>query len=173
MSKKELKKELNKLTKDQLLNQILDLYGRNKFVKEFYEFYLHPEKEKDLAQKYTAIIRKEFDYHGSGYPKTRFSVAKRAISDFKSLSPSAESLADVMMTLPELACELSFEAGDLEERFYDGCCNNFENALKFIQKNGLLEKFQKRAEKCVKWAEPCGYGFPDEISGIYEEYYKS
>lgn len=42
MSKAALKKELQKLTKEQVIEQILDLYEKNKAVKEFYQFYLNP-----------------------------------------------------------------------------------------------------------------------------------
>ena len=45
MSKASLKKELQKLTKEQLIEQVLVLYGNNKSVKEFYSFYLNPENE--------------------------------------------------------------------------------------------------------------------------------
>jgi uncharacterized protein YjgD (DUF1641 family) len=45
MSKPALKKELQKLTKEQLIEQILDLYEKNKSIKEFYDFYLNPHNE--------------------------------------------------------------------------------------------------------------------------------
>jgi len=45
MSKVSLKKELQRLTKEQLVEQILDLYEKNKAVKEFYDFYLNPKNE--------------------------------------------------------------------------------------------------------------------------------
>ena len=38
MSKPALKKELQRLTKEQLVEQILDLYDKNKAVKEFSNF---------------------------------------------------------------------------------------------------------------------------------------
>ncbi len=50
MSKPALKKELLKLTKEQLVEQILDLYDKNKAVKEFYDFYLNPLNESPAWQ---------------------------------------------------------------------------------------------------------------------------
>jgi len=38
MSKTALKKELQQLTKEQLVEQVLDLYSKNKSVKTFYDF---------------------------------------------------------------------------------------------------------------------------------------
>lgn len=81
MPKPNLKKDLQKLTKDQLIEQITDLYKKYKPVKEYYNFYLNPD-EQDLFEKYREIISNEF-YPKKGGPKMRFSIAKKAISDFK------------------------------------------------------------------------------------------
>lgn len=171
MSKPRLKKELQRLTKEQLVEQILDLYEKNKAVKEFYDFYLNPKNETALAEKYKKIIRKEFNVEHPERGSEKFSVAKRAISDFRSLQPSPEGLADVMLYLPESACELTYCYGDYSEQFYDSTYNNYKAALMFTQKHGLLEQFKLRAEQCVRWASPCGYGFASEIADLYYEYY--
>ena len=112
MSKPKLKKELQLLTKEQLIEQILDLYDKNKAAKEFYDFYLNPRNEKELLEKYKKQIRKEFNVENPMRGGLKFSVAKKAISDFKDLQPSPEALADVMFTLPEAACERTFCYGD-------------------------------------------------------------
>ena len=171
MSKQKLKKELQRLTKEQLIEQILDLYEKNKAVKEFYDFYLNPYNDKELVEKYKKIIRKEFNLVSPERAGLKYSVAKRAISDFKNLQPSPEILADVMLTLPECACEFTFTYGDMEEPFYNGAYNNFVSALKFMSKYGILDNFKLRVEQCVKWASVCGYGFADDIADIFYEYY--
>lgn len=172
MTKSQLKKELQCLTKEQLVEQILDLYDKNKAVKEFYDFYPNPKNEKELVEKYKKIIRKEFNVEYPERSSEKFSVAKRAISDFRSLQPSPEAIADVMLYLPESACELTYCYGDYSEQFYDSTTNNYKVALMFMQKHGLLDKLRLRAEQCVCWAEPCGYGFSDEIADLYYEYYQ-
>jgi len=130
MSKAALKKELQKLTKDQLVEQILDLYNKNKAIREQYDLFLNPK-----------------------------------------LQPSACALADVMLTLPECACEFTANYGDMTEQFYTATVNNFVAALKLISKNGLQASFRSRAEQCVKWASSCGYGFADEMDEVYREFY--
>jgi len=172
MSKSALKKELLKLTKEQLVEQILDLYEKNKSIKEFYDFYLNPHNEKELVEKYKKIIRKEFNVERPERGSEKFSVAKKAISEFKSLQPSPEALADVMLYLPESACELTYYYGDYSEHFYDSTYNNYKAALEFIAKHHLLDEFKLRAEQCVKWASPCGYGFANDIADIYYEFYQ-
>lgn len=172
MSKPALKKELQKLTKEQLVDHILDLYDKNNSVKEFYNFYLNPKDEQELVKKYKKIIRKEFNVENPMKSTEKFSVAKRAISDFKELQPSPKSLADVMLYLPESACELTALYGDFSEQFYNAAYNNYKIALVFLAKHDLLEDFKVRAEQCVNWASNCGYGFADDIADIFYQYYE-
>jgi hypothetical protein len=172
MSKSILKKELQKLTKDQLIDQILDLYEKNKAVKEFYNFYLNPRNEKELTKKYKKLIRKEFNVENPEQGGFKFSVAKRIIFDFKDLQPTSEALADAMLYLPECACEYTYHYGDMDVPFYNGAYNNFVAALKFIAKHDLLDSFKIRVEQCVKWASQCGYGFGEAIADVYYEYYQ-
>lgn len=104
--------------------------------------------------------------------KTRFSVAKKTIADFRSLSPSPQLLGNLMVTLAEMACKFTYVFGDMWEQYYTSAATNFEIALKFLQKNNLLEQFKLRCQNCVKYAEPCGYGFAAEISDLFSEYYE-
>jgi hypothetical protein len=172
MSKATLKKYLLSLSKEQLVEQVLTLYSTIKPAKEYLEYSLNPN-EKEQFEKYKAIIVNEFYTKAKiGIGKTRFSVAKKAISDFRSLNPSAELLGDLMLTLPEMACKFTNDYGDMWEQYYTSTATNFELALKFLKKNKLLEQFQDRCEKCVKYSEPCGYGFCDEIEDLFEEYYE-
>jgi hypothetical protein len=171
MSKTELKKHLLSLTKEQIVEQVLGLYDTCKPAKEYFEYFLNPD-EKGQFGKCKAIIINEFYPKGKYVePKTRFSVAKKAITDFRSLSPSPELLGDLMVTLPEMACEFTSDYGDMSEQYYTSAVNNYEAALKFLKKHDLLEQFQLRCEDCVKYAKPCGYGFAEEISDLFDEYY--
>lgn len=171
MSKTTLKKHLLSLTKEQVIEQVLGLYETCKPAKDYFEYFLNPN-EKEQFGKYKAIVVNEFYPKGKyAEPKTRFSVAKKAIVDFRSLSPSPELLGDLMVTLPEMACKFTNDYGDMWEQYYTSAATNFEQALKFLQKHKLLEQFQHRCEDCVKYAEPCGYGFAVEISDLFDEYY--
>lgn len=171
MSKTELKKHLLSLSKEQVIEQVLGLYDTCKPAKEYFEYFLNPD-EKGQFEKYKAIIVNEFYPKGKYVEaKTRFSVAKKAIADFRSLNPSPELLADLMVTLPEMACKFTFEYGDMWEQFYDSAATNFNLALKFLKKNGLLEQFKLRCQDCVRYSKPCGYGFAYQIGDLFEEYY--
>jgi hypothetical protein len=164
-----LKKELQKLTREQLIEQIMDLYKKYKPVKEYYDFYLNPN-EKELFEKYREIITNEF-YPKKGEPKTRFSVAKKAIADFKALSPSPLLMADLLLSLPELATKFTRDYGDMWEQFYISGATNFNVALKFISNHGLFPQFKERIENCLKMASECGWGYGDDLDNVYGNYF--
>ena len=172
MSKLQLKKELQKLTKEQLIEQIIELYDMYKPVKEYYKIYLNPDNIQELFEKHKAIIVQEFyPSNKSRNPKLRFSVAKKAIADFSVIKPPPKLIADLMVTLAETACRFAYESSDLWEQFYDSTANNFERALKYLQKEKLLDDFKLRCEKCLKCTVHCGYGFSDAMDGVFDEYY--
>jgi len=173
MSKPALKKHLLSLSREQLVETILEMYDNMKPVKEYLEYFLNPNEE-EMLKKHKAVIQKEFALEWKyAEPKLRFSVARKAIAEFKALKPSPDKLADLMLTLPEMACEFTFNYGDMTEQFYDSAYTNFKTALAFIHKHNLLDDFKSRCEDCVKWASVCGYGFADEIAGVFYEYYPS
>lgn len=172
MSKPALKKHLQTLSKEQLIETVLELYDNVKPAKEYFEFFLNPN-EKEMLKKYKAIIQKEFALEWKySEPKLRFSEAKKAIAEFRGLKPSPDMLADLMLTLPEAACEFTYTYGDMMEQFYNSAYNNFKAALEYMHKNNLLDNFKLRCGDCVKWASPCGYGFAGDIKEIYWQYYK-
>ena len=160
MAKITLKKHLQSMSKEHAIEFILEVYKNNKPSKEYIDYVLNPN-EKEMLEKYRQIIIDEFYPDKNTFnPKTRFSACKRAISEFRSLKPAPELLADLMLTLPET------------EQFYDSAETNFNIALKYIEKNGLLDSFKQRIRKCVEYASPCGYGFCDAIESLYYEYYQ-
>ena len=168
MSKAQLKKHLNTLEKPQIIEMVMELYDARKEAKEYLEFYLNPDENKEL-EKFKKIVLKEFDDDISCNPQCRFSVCRKALSDFKKLAPSEDALAEAMVYYVELVCKFSFEAGDLWEQYYDSAVSNFRSMLKFLTKNNLLEPMMPRVVQIMAWCWPCGYGFPDEIEDSFCE----
>jgi hypothetical protein len=126
MSKSTLKQHFQSLTKEQVSDLVLQVYDSVKPAKEFMEYYLNPN-EKEILEKYRKIIIQKFYPDTKSFdPKIRFSVCKKAISDFRALKPSPELLADLMITLPETACGFTYEFGDMWEQYYDSTIKNIE-----------------------------------------------
>ncbi|MDR0795215.1 MAG: DUF6155 family protein [Tannerella sp.] len=173
MSKIELKKELQKLTKEQLIEQITELYSMYKPVKEHYKIFLNPNNMQDLFEQYKAIIVNKFNPARIAWNiRTCFPAAKKAIKEFSALKPPPKLLADLWITLVENACDLTDQYGDMPEQHYDNTMDCFEKALTYMKKVGLLNDFKPRCKKCLKDAIKCGGGFSDGMSDVYYEYFE-
>ena len=96
-------------------------------------------------------------------------MCRKALSDFKKLAPSADTLAEAMVYYVERVYEFSFYAGDLWEQYYDSAISNFQSTLKFLIKNNLLELMMPRIVQIMAWSWPCGYGFHDETGDTFCE----
>ena len=84
----EIKKELSKLDKVQLIDLISDLYRKNISVKEYFKFYLKPD-EKNILKEYKDKVREGFFPKRGIHP--RLSISRRAINDFKKFEGSWKS----------------------------------------------------------------------------------
>ena len=171
MTKTEFKKYIKTLDRASLEEMLLDLYSAHKNVREYIEYTANPN-DNALFEKCKEIIKNEF-YPKRGDGKMRFSVCRKAVSEFKAYNPAPELLADLMLCIPEYASEIAANYGDLWEQFYDSAVNNFEAAMKLINKNSLLPKFQKRIDRILKNCEDSGYGFPDSMWQVYDDYSNS
>jgi len=72
-----------------------------------------------------------------------------------------------------MACQFTYDYGDMSEAYYNSSYNNFKAALEFMHKNNLLDAFKLRCVDCLKWSSVCGYGFADDIYDIYCQYYNN
>lgn len=166
MSKSTVKKLLQSMTKEDIIKMVLEMYAARKEAKDYLEFYAAPDEGAKL-EEYKAIIRQEFCPKGRREPQLRFSVCRKAVADFKKLGPSADALAELMVSYMEWATEFTNDYGDMWEQYYDSVERNFAKTIKHIAANGLWDKYDKRLQQCVKWSECCGYGFADEMADIY------
>ncbi len=92
MSKAKLKKELQTLDKDQLIEVLLSTYSASTGAKEYLEFFLNPDVEA-LMEKKAKIVNKELSRSKYGYSKARVSVINKAVRDFASFGVGPEYVA--------------------------------------------------------------------------------
>ena len=164
----DLKNKLKKFDKDKLINFVVDLYKKNKSVKEFFDFYVNPN-ERELFHKYQDKVFEAF------YPKRGFNYklkdGKQAISDFKKLGASADSLADLMLFYVETGVKFTNDFGDIDENFYLSLEKTYIQALTLMKKEDLLEKFADRASNIIKDTDGIGWGFHDYLADVYFNFY--
>ena len=76
-----------------------------------------------------------------------------------------------MIFYVETGVRYTNEFGDIHEQFYVSMENMFEQALKFITSNKLESKFQERCFQIVEDTANVGWGFHDQLSVIFENYF--
>ncbi|GET29720.1 DUF6155 family protein [Prolixibacter sp. SD074] len=148
MSKRELKQYLKELTKEQVEEQILDLYGRFKEVKTFYDFAFNPREDKLLEEAKWQISKEYFPVNGRK-PKTRRSVAQKHIRNFIRMGVDAPIIADLMLYNMEVAQTFCGERPVTQEAFYRAMLKSFEEALVFIEGHGLITQVVPRINRIV------------------------
>lgn len=146
MSKKALKEYLNSLKKQQLEEQILDLYQRFDDVRVFYNFIFNPREDKLLGEA-KFKISKEYFPPGKRKPKARRSIAHKQIKHFITLGVDAQLVAELMLFNIEIAQVYSADKGRNTEAFTKSMFRSFEQALTYIIQNGLTGEFSERILK--------------------------
>lgn len=149
MSKRDLKKYLTGLNKEQLEEQIIELYEKFSPVKVFYDFVFNPKEDKLLQESKTKISHEYFPVKKPGAkwrPKARMrrSVAQKIIKHFILLGVDPFVIADVMLYNIEIAQTYSSGNFIKQELFYKSMLNSFEQAVNFVISNGILSEFKPR-----------------------------
>jgi len=149
LSRKELKSYLSELSKEQLEDQILDLYSRFRPVKTFYDFAFRPNEEKLLKEARFKVGKEYFPINGRK-AKKRPSVAQKFIRHFKKLELDPVLLADFMIFNIETAQAYCAENTMSKSAFFKSMYNSFVEAAEFIREKGLRSEFMLRMERIVE-----------------------
>lgn len=147
MSKRDLKKYLAELTKEQLEEQLVELYEKFSAVKVYYNFVFNPKEETLLQECKLKISNEYYPVKKPGRrskPKMRRSVAQKYIKHFILLGVDPYIIADVMLYNIEIAQTFSGENTVKQELFFKSMFNSFEQAVNFVISNGMLKDFKTR-----------------------------
>lgn len=137
MSKRDLKKYVASLEKQQLEDQILELYDKFKEVKIYYDFVFNPREDKLIADAKQKIANEYFPTK-SKRPKLRRSVPQKIIKHYLNLGVDAIALSDLMFFTIETAMRYSAKREMKFESFYKSIFTAFEQAVQFTISNQLM-----------------------------------
>ncbi|WP_026729828.1 DUF6155 family protein [Flavobacterium denitrificans] len=149
MSKRDLKKYLAELTKEQLEEQLIELYEKFSPVKVYYDFVFNPKEDKLLQESKVKISHEYFPIKKPGArwrpkAKMRRSVAQKIIKHFISLGVDSFIIADLMLYNIEIAQTYSSQNLIKQELFYKSMFNSFEQAINFLISNSILSDYKAR-----------------------------
>lgn len=151
MGKRDLKKYLDGLGKEQVAEQLLELYAKFPEVKTYYDFVFNPKEEK-LTAEAKAKISNEYFPVKSKRPKLRRSTAQKCIKHFISLGVDAFAVADVMLYNLEVAQRYTAKRDMRYSSFYKSMLNSFGQAVDYVIANGIAADFRRRMESIQKTA---------------------
>lgn len=166
-----LKQILKTKTQAELIEDIASLYKTFPQVKEHYQAKFSGGDDSAIQLKYKNIIRAEFvPGFKKSFPDARVSIARKAISEYKKVAVSKYGIADIMLAYVESGVVYTNEFGDIDEPFYNSMVSMYENTLKFMVKEQMLDDFKDRLFAVVKDTDGIGWGFHDNLRYCYEEY---
>ncbi len=145
MSKRNLKKYLSEIDKEQIAEQLLELYDKFPAVKTYYDFVFNPNEEKRIGEAKAKISNEYFPLK-SRKPKLRRSTAQKFIKHFLSLGVDPIALTDLMLYNLETAQKFTAKREIRHESFYKSMGNSFEEVVGYVIENGLARDFFDRIE---------------------------
>ena len=161
MSKRDLQKYLEELSKSQLQDQILDLYDRFKNVKVFYDFAFNPKEDK-LLDDFKTRVGKEYFLIGNRKPKMRRSIAQKLIKHFISIEMDPVKIQDAMLFNIETAQAYTQDRMIKQEAFYKSMLVSFQQAVHHAKYHGIFAENSFRMNRILELAEEQKWpNFPD------------
>lgn len=145
MSKRDLKNYLSELSKEQLEEQIIELYDKFNEVKVYYDFAFNPKEDKLVREAKFKISNEYFPVKGKK-AKMRRSVAQKLIKHFISLGVDSFIIADLMLYNIETAQTFSADRVIKQELFFKSMLTSYQQAVSFMIEKGILTDFKSRVE---------------------------
>ncbi|NBU81450.1 MAG: hypothetical protein EBS55_07370 [Flavobacteriaceae bacterium] len=143
MSKRDLRKYLKELSKEQLEVQIIELYEKFNNVKVYYDFMFNPNEEKLVREAKIKISNEYFPVRGKK-SKMRRSIAQKYIKHFISLGVDIFIITDFMLYNIEIAQTFSLEKNIKQELFFISMLTFFQQAVSFLIEQGIFYEFKSR-----------------------------
>jgi hypothetical protein len=167
---KKFKKYLEEKDDEFLRDEILTLYKTFDVVREYYDPRIEPQSINEIAQKYKTILEEQF-YPSRGFPELKYSVVRKAISDFKKICRDPTAIIDLQLTYVEYGVKCTLQYGDIDERFYSSMESMFRSCLEDMEEHGLLDMFEERCGEIQEKTADMGWGFGIAVTDLYEEYF--
>ena len=162
----ELKKLLNSMEKNELSALVCKLNKASKQAQSLVDVELCGES---VEEQLIANCKKKIH---AAFFGSRLSLknARTVISDFKKVSKSRESVAELMLFYVECGVEFTNMYGDINEAFYysiESMFADFVRALNGLDSESYYQRNADRIKKMCLSTNCIGWGFSEEMMNIY------
>lgn len=169
MSKRDLKKYLAQLPKEELEEQLLSLYEKFPEVKTYYNFVFNPREDK-LEQEAKIKINTEYFPPKGKRPKLRRGVAQKYIKHFISLGVDSFVVADVMLYNLEIAQAYAENKYISTDAFYKSMLNSYKQVIDYVAVNGMSANYKVRIEKIYNQTTAQKWPNRKEFERLYDNF---
>lgn len=173
LTEKALKKKLQDMDREALIQLVLDLYRSDKSVEQSINLRLVGEAYgNELLEKYKKKLCKMFD--PSRAVQRGFSIedAQRILREFAAVcaNDTGRWYGDLALYFAECATNFTMDVGDIDEAFYDALREAYRDAVVAASKDEELYKLWKdRLEGVLHAFDGFGWGMGEYISEAYYE----
>ena len=169
MSKTTVKKALQNLDKDQIIEMILDLHSDRPEAREYLEFWVSGDIDSKMNKAKAAIV-KEVSRRQRTRPRPRMTKIKRYIKDIVRLNADAESIAEIMTFAVEKMCIAGSE-GWIKESTQKSTAKLLHDTLVYAAKNGEYGITNGKLNEAIKNMRNDVWWSRDFKKMLYEELY--
>ncbi|MDE6095570.1 MAG: hypothetical protein K2G52_05215 [Muribaculaceae bacterium] len=177
MSRPKLKKYLNTLPQEHLVQIILDLYDARKDAREYLEFFMNPDPQAALEKSKKEIYRNYFTPQGRPRAKMSVKAGNDIIADFVSLDTPPELVSDLMIYHVEVLLSRLVLRGIVRETAWTSALNVFRKGIEYICAHSMRPILERRIEKIIDYTchAPSYLHMNERMNDILNEfnYYES
>ena len=171
ISKRKLDHFLSSATKEELIQQLMDLVSRFENVEEYYQTKLNRDIPK-ILDKYKKEITDALYPDGEWKGGFDLEAVEKTIKKYEKMGSPLASVISLKLFAIKSASELADAfGGDYGENFYIFFEEIYEEMHKDLKENGQLNNYKEQLKSVIEEAFE-GYGHRDQLMDVYKGYFR-
>lgn len=166
LTKTALQKHLQQLEKEELIAEIVHLFGKFKMVNEHFQME-YGEDTKEVVNTYKHKIRKAY-FSGRRIRRPKTASVKKLIAEFKKVALFDYDVIDLLLYRVENSIEFAKTYEYMTEAFYKSILSAFAEAIGLIVKVNVWSDFRDRCEKSIWFAGQLNCGLNYSMQEIFD-----
>ena len=168
--KRELRKFLDGLSKEELVEQAVQLFTDFAPVREYFEMRLGPADDSEtVRKKYKRIIDEQF-FPSRGEPRLNLAGARKALRDYRKVARSIDGVVDLMLHYVETGIAFGHDLGFMDEALSRSLFLVFRDAVGEVVKADLEAEFAARCWSVARSSGNLGWGMPDLLEDLCDAF---